>query len=390
MSGFAAFAITSRVFKDLLESVIILGGGLAIALVAHRLVFGLARRLAARTATDIDSMLVQNIRAPARWALMALVLQFLLPITPIRESSLGHLRHGLSILLIASVTWLIIRAIGVIDDVIKKRHPLTVRDNLRARQIHTQSRVLSRTLMTIVGVLGTAAILMTFPRVREFGTSLLASAGVAGIILGFASRATLSNLIAGVQLALTQPIRIDDVVIVAGEWGWIEEIRSTFVVVRIWDDRRLVVPLQHFIEQPFQNWTRRTSHLLGTVFFHADYRLPVQQVREELKKIVADCEEWDGRVCVLQVTEAKDQTIELRALVSAPDSPKAWDLRCKVREKLIGYLQSEFPDCLPRVRAEIERGEKVAPAEYSPRDDIDAKDVSLEGPKGPAEAVGAV
>lgn len=375
-SGSDIYADVVAILSSSFESLIILGGGVIGSLIVHWIFYYICRRLADKTATDIDSLIVKNTRRSARFVLIALVLMFLLPTTPIKDPTLGYLRHAVNIVLIASATWLVIRGVGVIDDVILARHPISVRDNLRARQIHTQTRVLSRTIMTIVVVLGIAGILMTFPGVREFGTSLLASAGIAGIFIGLASRATLANLVAGVQLALTQPIRIDDVVIVEGEWGWIEEIRSTFVVVKIWDDRRLVVPLQNFIEKPFQNWTRKTADLLGSVFIYADYRLPVQRVRDEMKRIVGELEEWDGRVCVLQVTDAKEQTIELRALVSAGDSPTCWDLRCKLREKLVGFIQSEFPECLPRVRAEIDR-EKREGADYTHKDDIDASDPSL-------------
>ncbi|MCB9853999.1 MAG: mechanosensitive ion channel, partial [Phycisphaerales bacterium] len=312
-------------------------GGIVGAIVVHGVLYHFAQEFAKRTTTDVDTLLFKNTRKSARLVLVFLTLQLLLPVTPIAEPLGGILRHIVAIGLIVSITWLVIRAIGVIDDMILARHPIGVRDNLRARQIHTKTRVLSRSLVIIVSIVGVAAVLMTFDSVRRFGESLLAGAGIAGILIGFAARATISNLIAGVQLALTQPIRIDDVVIVEGEWGWIEEIRSTFVIVKIWDDRRLVVPLNYFIEKPFQNWTRKTADLLGSIFIHADYRLPVQRVREELEKIVKECEEWDGRVCVLQVTDAKEQTIELRALVSAGDSPTCWDLRCKVREKLVGF-----------------------------------------------------
>lgn len=369
-------ADTQSLLGNAVRSLAILGGGVIGAVVIHGILYHFAQEFAKRTKTDVDTLLFKNTRNSARMVLVFLALQLLFPVSPIADALAGTLQHGVAIGLIVSITWLLIRAITVIDDMILARHPIGVRDNLRAREIHTKTKVLSRSLIIIVSIVGVAAVMMTFEGVRQFGESLLGAAGIAGILLGFAARATISNLIAGVQLALTQPIRIDDVVIVEGEWGWIEEIRSTFVIVKIWDDRRLVVPLQHFIEKPFQNWTRKTADLLGSIFIHADYRLPVQRVREELERIVKDCEEWDGRVCVLQVTDAKEQTIELRALVSAGDSPSCWDLRCKVREKLVGFIQSEFSDCLPRVRAEIERNHKLA-ADYTHKDDIDVKDPSV-------------
>jgi small-conductance mechanosensitive channel len=177
---------------------------------------------------------------------------------------------------------------------------------------------------------------------------------VAAVVAGLAARTTLSSLFAGVQIALTQPIRLDDVVVVEGEWGWIEEITTTYVIVRVWDLRLLVVPLSYFIEKPFQNWTRRTADLLGTVFVYVDYSVPVNELRQELLDILRKSGMWDGRTWGLQVTNASDRTIELRALMSAPNGPKAWDLRCHVREKLIEFLQRQYPQSLPRVRAELE------------------------------------
>ncbi len=365
-----------QVTPDWLEPFVLLIGGILGAMILHALLYSIARRLSEKTKTDVDVLLVKNTRRAARAVMVMLVAHWLVPTTGLVEPTLGYVRQVTTIALILSITWLAIRALGVIDDMILTRHPINVRDNLKARQIHTQTRVLSRTLMIIVGSVGIAAVLMTFPRVRQFGESLLASAGIAGVIIGLAARATIANLIAGVQLALTQPIRIDDAVVIEGEWGWIEEIRSTYVVVKIWDERRLVVPLNDFIEKPFQNWTRKTADLIGSVFIHADYRLPVDRVRDELKKIAEACEEFDGRVCVLQVTNAGPTTIELRALVSAGDSPSCWDLRCKVREKLIAYLQAEFPECLPRVRAEIEKGDGIS-ASYAADAPIDVTDPTL-------------
>lgn len=255
--------------------------------------------------------------------------------------------------IIVGVTWLVIGFISGADDIVLRRYRVDVRDNLVARRMHTQVRVISRTLMIIAGLLGGAAALMTFESIREFGISLLASAGIAGIILGLAARPTFENLIAGIQIALTQPIRLDDAVVVEGEWGWIESITSTYVVIKIWDERRLIVPFKRFIEQPFQNWTRTSADIIGTVFLHCDYRVSVDGLRRELKRLCANSPKWDGRVAVLQVTEAGERTVQLRALVSAADSPSAWDLRCEVREKLLAYLQSEYPEALPRIRAEL-------------------------------------
>jgi small-conductance mechanosensitive channel len=272
------------------------------------------------------------------------------------------LRHVISIGAIASATWLLIALVGVFERTIRARHRVDVADNLAARRIHTQVSVLARTVMVFILLVGVAAALMTFPRIRELGASLLVSAGFAGLVIGLAARPVLENLIAGVQLAFTQPIRLDDVVIVDGEWGRIEEITTTYVVVRIWDERRLVVPFSKFTTEAFQNWTRRTSDILGTVFIHADYRVDVDEVRRALERIVEDCEHWDRKVCNVQVTDATERTVQLRALVSAAGSGAAWNLRVFVRERLLAYLQDEHPEWLPRTRVEVPEG-SVAVAE---------------------------
>lgn len=198
-------------------------------------------------------------------------------------------------------------------------------------------------------------MLMTFPSIRHLGESLFASAGLAALVAGLAARSTFSNLIAGVQIAFTQPMRLDDVVIVEGEWGWIEEIRTTYVVVRIWDLRRLIVPLSYFIEKPFQNWTRQTADLLGTVFLYTDYTVPVEEVRQEIHRVLESSKRWDGKVWGMQVTNASERSMELRALMSAPNASVAFELRCFVREKLIQFLQEKYPQSLPKTRAELVR-----------------------------------
>ncbi len=276
-----------------------------------------------------------------------------LPLSPV-AGVVGATRHALGLVLIATVAWLIVSLTRVADDLVAERYPIQVADNLVARQIHTQLHVLRRIILIVVSVVALSVMLMTFPNIRQVGTTLFASAGVVGLVVGMAARPTLSNLLAGVQIALTGPIRLDDVVIVENEWGWIEEISTTFVVVRIWDLRRLVLPLSYFIEKPFENWTRRTADILGTVFVYTDYRIPVEDVRDQLHRILESSGLWDGKVWGLQVTDTSEQTMTLRALMSAPDSGKAWDLRCHVREKLIDFLQRKYPQSLPRTRAELE------------------------------------
>ncbi|CAN5409499.1 mechanosensitive ion channel [soil metagenome] len=267
--------------------------------------------------------------------------------------SIATIRHGLTVLLLACLTWLAARCIHGIYLAVAAAHPTSIVDNLQARRLQTQARVLSRVASAGVVLVGASLILMTFPEVRQIGQSLLASAGLVGIVAGFAAKPVLGNLIAGLQIGLTQPIRLDDVVVVEGEWGWIEEITGAYVVVRIWDQRRLVVPLQWWVEHPFQNWTRSSADLLGTVFLWVDYRMPLQPLRDELDRLCRSTPLWDGRVSLLQVTEAGEHAMQLRCLVTSADSPKNWDLRCLVREGLVQFIQREFPEHLPTFRAAL-------------------------------------
>jgi len=264
---------------------------------------------------------------------------------------MAPLRHATMLFLIGAATGLLAQLAAAIADAVAVRYPVGVVNNLAARRVVTQTRVLTRTLVSVIVVVGIAFALLTFPGVRNIGASLLASAGIAGLVLGVAAKPILGNLLAGLQIAISQPIRIDDVVIVEGEWGRIEEIGRTYVVVAIWDQRRLIVPLQQFIEKPFQNWTRASSDILGTVFLWVDYGMPVDPLRQELKRICEAAPGWDGRVCLVQVTDTSERSMQLRALVSSADASRNWDLRCLVREKLIDFIRREYPAFLPRVRA---------------------------------------
>jgi small-conductance mechanosensitive channel len=268
---------------------------------------------------------------------------------PIQSS----LRNFISILIIVVLIWLLTNTMYGVRNLVLRRYDLEAEDNLKARAIHTQLNVLVKVLVVIILVVGAASILMTFEKVRQIGMSLLASAGIIGIVAGFAAQRSIATLFAGLQLAITQPVRLDDVVIIEGEWGRIEEITLTYVVVRIWDQRRLIVPVTHFLEKPFQNWTRVSADILGTVFLYVDYQIPVEAVREELQRILDSSPEWDGRVAEVAVTGATAQTVELRALVSARNSSQAWNLRCEVRERLIDFVRRNYPESLPRVRAEL-------------------------------------
>ncbi len=262
------------------------------------------------------------------------------------------------IVLVFSITWLGIAIVKSIKHFVLSSYNISNPDNLKARKIHTQMRVFERLLIFLLIFIGFAAALLSFEKVYEIGLSLLASAGIAGIIIGFAAQKSLSLLLAGFQIAITQPIRLDDAVIVENEWGWIEEITLTYVVVKIWDKRRLVVPINYFIEKPFQNWTRTSADIMGTVFIYVDYGFPVEEMRKAMNRILPTIPEWDGEVNVLQVTDCTEKTMELRALVSAKNSPQAWDLRVRLREELITFIQTDFPQYLPKSRVDLKEEDK--------------------------------
>lgn len=269
------------------------------------------------------------------------------------------LRLPTRILTIAVGGWF---AIGVVRGAIAyalDKYDISHADNLEARRMLTQVRLLGRVAGWSIALATVAGMLIVIPGIRNIGVSLFASAGIAGLAVGLAARPVLSNMLAGIQIALTQPIRIDDVVIVEGEWGRVEEINLTFVVVRIWDLRRLVLPISYFIEQPFQNWTRTSARIVGSVFIHADFTLPIEDVRAEFGRALRTSKHWDGDVEVVQVTDSTDRTMEIRLLMSAVNSGTAWDLRCEMREHMIAYLRREHADALPKVRLEPNHGGPV-------------------------------
>lgn len=342
-------------WQNALRAALILSVAAAFGSIVHAILFGAAARIASRTEGDLDERLLRYARRPTRLILPLIAIQLFFPVLDpfLPQSTFAALQHALGLGLIAGVAWLLLAVSRVIDDALGLRFRLDVSDNLAARRIHTQARVLRRALTVLIIILTAGVMLMTFPQVRELGASVLASAGLAGIVVGFAAAPILQNLIAGIQIAIAQPIRIDDVVIVEGEWGRIEEFTATYVVVRIWDQRRLIVPLRYFIDHVFQNWTRRDADILGTVFLHVDYTVPVDAVRAELHRLLQLNDKWDRRAWGLAVTDATDRTVELRALMSAADAGSAFDLRCEIRERLIAFIQERYPGALPRHRADL-------------------------------------
>lgn len=327
------------------------------AFVVYSVLLILLRSLARRSNSRTPELLLKHVRQPILWVmiLVAVTLAGEVFVFPSAVKTLAV--HVFTILLIVLVVWLLMRAVDVLGDIILLRVRGGVREDLRARRVYTQVNMLRRVAVVIVVTIGFAAVLMTFDRVRQLGTAILASAGIAGIVLGLAAQKTLGNLIAGLQIAFTQPIRIDDSVVVEGEFGQIEEITLTYVVVKTWDLRRLVVPITYFVEHPFQNWTRASTDLLGAVLLYVDYAVPVDAVRGELRRILEGTDLWDRRTGVLQVTNASERTLELRVLVSAADAAKSWDLRCLVREKLVEFIRKNHPEALPRLRADITKSD---------------------------------
>jgi small-conductance mechanosensitive channel len=275
------------------------------------------------------------------------------------------LLHGLVLAVIAGVAWLVAALLLVLEDVSLAKWRTDVPDNLKARRVRTQVVVLRRVTVAAIVVLAIGVMLMTFPAVRIVGSGLLASAGVVSVVVALAAQSTLGNLIAGLQLAFSDSLRLDDVVVVEGEWGRIEELTLSYVVVQIWDDRRLVLPTSYFTTKPFQHWTRTGSEVIGTAEFDVDWSVPVEAARGRLREICEGSELWDGRVCVLQVTDAVNQMVRLRALVSAQDAGSLWDLRCLVREQLVDWLRRHHPAALPRWRAELS-----GPAAPRPREPL--------------------
>jgi small-conductance mechanosensitive channel len=323
-----------------------------IALALHAVLMATARRAVDARAVFLTSLLAQT-RGPTRLALIIIALSVAAAVIPLDPPTASIAHHALLIAFIILIAWIGVIAVRSAGQIYSRRLRVDTDADLLARKHLTQVRILERTATVLIVIVAAACVLITFEAVREYGVSLFASAGIAGVIAGLAARPVLSNLFAGLQIAMAQPIRLEDAVIVENEFGSIEEITSTYVVVRLWDWRRMIVPLSYFIEKPFQNWTRQSPALIGSVLIYVDYTVPVARVREELSKIVSRSKLWDGQVVNLQVTDAKNDTIELRALVSAADAGKTSDLRCEVREALIAFLQREYPEALPKRRAEV-------------------------------------
>lgn len=342
-------------FNQMLNSSAGQVGLLVLALAATVIVHGVIWRPLKRWISQRDSLpwrMVGQLRRPIRLILLVLTLIAVVPILELPSRLEAMLEHVALAALLLTAGWTVMVLVNFLIERGLSRTSLEEEDFLE-RSHATQLRVIQKVAQILIVLLTAGFVLSTFESVRSFGVSLFASAGVAGLAIGFAARPVLANLIAGIQIAMTQPIRLNDVVIVEGEWGWIEEIRATYIVVRIWDLRRLVVPLTYFIEQPFQNWTRDSSTIIGQVVWHLDWTAPVAEMRAKLDEFLRESDLWDGGVSVLQLIDTSSDTIQLRGLMSARNAPRAWDLRCEIREKMVTWLQANHPTALPRVRAEV-------------------------------------
>ena len=334
-------------------TVAILGGAFLFGLVAHSVLFSILRYLGKRRATVLYPALVTRTRNAARWCILLFAVNIVLPVIEniISAKAFGMVRSAIAPLIIVSLSWLLIRFTDVLEDMVYENYHIS-RDDLRAKSIITQFQLLKRIIIIGIVVFAVGTVLMTFDHIRQFGTAILASAGIVGIIVGMAAQRSVANLLAGIQIALTESIRIGDAVVVEGEYGTVEEITLTYVVVKIWDNRRMVLPIVYFIEKHFQNWSREPATLLGTVYLYTDHTIPVEEIRGELLRLLKESPKWDGSAAGLQVTGTTHNAVELRALMSARPED-LWDLRCDIREQLIAFIRNRYPESLPKVRAEI-------------------------------------
>jgi small-conductance mechanosensitive channel len=339
-------------YGPVLASLAGLAAAVAVALLAHRVAVATLRRASRRTRTDADDLVLGYAARPLKWILVIAAAGLALRAAPLGEDVASIWRQALGLAMPAAFGWLAVSLVRAAKEIVERRADISREDNLQARRRRTRVSILARIATVVILFLTACMMLVSIPGVRNVGVTLMASAGLLGLAVGAAAQPALKNLISGVQLAFTEPIRIDDVVIIAGEWGRIEEIRLTYVVVKVWDERRLVVPVSKFLEEPFQNWTRDSAQLLGSAFLYVDPKAEVDRLRRKLEEIVRANPRWDGRFFNLQVTDIKDDVMELRALVTAGDASRAFDLRCDVREGLMAFIAREMPEALPRRRFE--------------------------------------
>jgi small-conductance mechanosensitive channel len=340
---------------DWILAIFLISGAILLANAVHVIAFALIRRRRKESSVkriNIPLNINDHLNQPARWVFLNICLLATFPWLPIPVTIAHPLRETLHILLVILVGWFAIGCVYVLQDALMRRYDLAVENNIRARRIHTQTHFLRRIVIGFIVIIDFGCILWTFPdpQLWHYGSGLIASAGLATLVLATAAKSTVANLLAGLQIAFSEPIRIDDVVIVEGEWGRIEEITTSYVVICIWDLRRLIVPLSYFIEHPFQNWTRERADLLGSAFLYTDYSIPVAAIREHFAKVLAASPLWDGKVCATQVTNLSERTMEIRCLLSAKNASEQFDLRCIIREEMVNFIQQNYPEAFPRTR----------------------------------------
>lgn len=332
------------------------GGAVLLAVLIHWVFFWVLRRLTVKRDGSAEAIVIDRISEPVRWITIFAAVTMMRRTLGLSDAMSARWEVAEGMIFPALIAWLVIGVLRAFRHIVELRTDIAVADNLVARRRRTRTNILTRIAIFLVVFVAAAIMLLAIPSVRNVGVSLLASAGLAGLAVGAAAQPALKNLIAGIQLAFTEPIKIDDAIIIAGEWGWVEEIRLTYVVVKIWDERRLIVPVSKFLEEPFQNWTFRNADMLGSIFLYLDPMADVSRLREYFEAMIKDEPLWDGRAQVLQVTDTKPEAIEVRILATAKDSPTAFDLRCSIREKMLAVIRDEMPDALPRQRNRLEGG----------------------------------
>mgnify|MGYP003641434743 CR=1 FL=1 len=330
-------------------------GAILVLLLLQLITIKLLRRLGRNPKYLLDKADIKNITKPIFIIFMAIAIRVKTFHSLLGFEEITYVLSKIStISIIFAFTWLLIIGLKFVKRKVISNYDVNAVDNYKARKIYTQFNILERIIIVVIIIIGLSIALMSFESIREIGLTIFTSAGVAGIIIGLSAQKMIASILAGIQIAIAQPIKIDDVVIVENEWGRIEEITLTYVVVNIWDKRRLIVPTSYFIEKPFQNWTKKSADLLGTIYLYTDYRVSFDALRTELERVLKTTDLWDGEKQNIQVTDSKQTCVEIRAMVSAQDASTLWDLRVFVREKLITFLQENYPESIVRTRVLLE------------------------------------
>ncbi len=329
-----------------------MAGMIVLFLVIHYFIYLLSKKYAVARNNAPLNYFLEKTRMSTRFLLVFISLMISMSVIQ-KQFDVHVIRHLLLIVTILNISWVIAAFVSFGFGLIQEHYNLKTADNLEARKKVTQLEIIERIVVTLVFIIGIASALMTIDKIKFIGVNLLTTAGIAGIILGFAAQKSLGLVFAGFQIAFSQPIRLDDVLIVEGEWGRVEEITLTYVVLKIWDERRLIVPINYFLEKPFQNWTRTNSDIIGSVFIYTDYRFPVEELRILVNELIRDNPDWDHKVCNVQVTDSNEKVMTLRVLASSSDSSKNWNLRTLLREKIINFIKEKYPEYLPTIRVEM-------------------------------------